>query len=123
MNKRPMGKTVDWIGSSLDDLKSFPTEVKESFGFELWLVQIGETPKSAKALKGKGLSGVTELRKNFDGNTYRTVYIAKLANKVYILHCFQKKSKSGTKTPKADIELIKTRLKIAVQDSRGVKKK
>lgn len=114
---------MDWIGASLDDLKSFPTEAQETFGFELWLVQIGETPKSAKALKGKGLHGVTELRKNFDGDTFRTVYIAKLASKVYILHCFQKKSKSGIKTPKADLELIKTRLKIAVQDSKGVKKK
>jgi phage-related protein len=82
------------------------------------LVQIGKTPKS-----GKGLRGVTELRKRFDGNTYRTVYIAKLANKVYVLHCFQKKSKSSIKTPKTDIELIKTRLKIAVQDSKGEKKK
>ncbi len=123
MGRRSKEKTVDWIGSSLDDLKSFPTEVQEAFGFELWLVQIGETPKSVKTLKGKGLSGVTELRKNFDGNTYRTIYIAKLANKVYVLHCFQKKSKSGIKTPKTDIELIKTRFKIAVQDNKGVKKK
>ncbi len=123
MDKRPRIKTVDWIGSSLDDLKSFPAEIQEAFGFELWLVQIGETPTSAKSLKGKGLDGVTELRKSFDGNTYRTVYIAKLANKVYVLHCFQKKSKSGIKTPKTDIELIKTRLKIAIQDNKGVKKK
>ncbi len=114
---------MDWIGSSLDDLKSFPTEAREAFGFDLWQIQRGETPRSAKALKGKGLSGVTELRKRFDGNTFRTVYIAKLANKVYVLHCFQKKSKSGIKIPQADIELIKTRLKIAVQDSNGVKKK
>ncbi len=123
MNKKSKKKTVDWIGSSLGDLKSFPTEAREAFGFDLWQIQRGETPRSAKALKGKGLSGVTELRKRFDGNTYRTVYIAKLANKVYALHCFQKKSKSGIKTPQADIELIKTRLKIAVQDSKGVKKK
>ncbi|MCP4988152.1 MAG: hypothetical protein GY928_19530 [Colwellia sp.] len=74
MDRRPKAKTVDWVGSSLDDLKSFPTEVQEVFGFELWLVQIGENPKSTKSLKGKGLGGVTELRKNFDGNTYRTVY-------------------------------------------------
>ncbi|KHE93062.1 MAG: hypothetical protein SCABRO_01190 [Candidatus Scalindua brodae] len=87
------------------------------------MVQIGKTPKSAQTLKGKGLSGVTELKKRFDGKTYRSVYIAKSANKVYVLHCFQKKSKSGIKTPKADIELIKTRLKVAVQDSKGVKKR
>ncbi len=122
MGRGSKEKTVDWVGSSLDDLKSFPTEVQEAFGFELWQVQIGENPKSVKALKGKGLSCVIELKKNFDGNTYRTVYIAKLANKIYVLHCFQKKSKSGVKTPKADIELIKTRLKIAVQDNKGVKK-
>ena len=111
-------KPIDWVGTSLDDLKSFPDTVKQSFGFELHQVQNGLTPQSAKALKGKDLSGVYELRDNHAGNTYRAVYIAKLKGKIYVLHCFQKKSKSGRATPPKDIELIKSRLKLAIKDSK-----
>jgi phage-related protein len=59
-----------------------------------------------------------ELRKNHDGDTYRAMYIAKLAEKIYVLHCFKKKSSRGKATPQKDIEMILTRLKIAVNDSR-----
>jgi phage-related protein len=115
-------KRVDWVGSSLNDLKSFPNSVQQRFGFELYQVQLGDTPKSAKPLKGKDLSGVFELRDNFKGNTYRGVYIAKLEDRIYVLHCFQKKSKSGIATPKKDMELIKSRLSLAIEDSKGVSK-
>jgi phage-related protein len=57
MDMRPKGKPVDWIGSSLEDLKSFPDEVQEAFGFGLYRVQLGELPPSVKSLKGN-LSGV-----------------------------------------------------------------
>ncbi|MDB2683224.1 type II toxin-antitoxin system RelE/ParE family toxin [Alphaproteobacteria bacterium] len=116
-------KQVDWVGSSLDDLKKFPETVKQTFGFELHQVQHGTTPDGAKSLKGKGLSGVYELRDNHNGSTYRAVYIAKLKNKIYVLHCFQKKSKSGIATPKQDIDLIKTRLKIAIENTEKASKK
>lgn len=119
MDKRPDEKPVDWIGTALKDLKSFPDEVRESFGYELWLAQAGEHPPSAKPLKGKDLAGVIELRKNFDGNTYRAMYIAKLAGRIYVLHCFQKKSKSGIATPKEEMEIVKRRLKAAIEDSKG----
>jgi phage-related protein len=122
MDKRPHEKPVDWIGTALKDLKAFPGEVREAFGYELWLAQAGEHPPSAKPLKGKALAGVIELRKSFDGNAYRTMYIAKLAGRIYVLHCFQKKSKSGIATPKEQIEIVKRRLKIAIEDSKGDKK-
>lgn len=122
MGERPEEKRVDWVGSSLDDLKSFPDSVRQSFGFELFQVQLGDMPKSAKPLKGKELSGVYELRDNYKGNTYRAVYIAKLEDKIYVLHCFQKKAKSGIATPKKDMELIKSRLKRALEDSKGAKR-
>lgn len=80
---------------------------------------MGEMPGSAKSMKG--LNGVYELRENHDGNAYRTVYIAKLKDCVYVLHCFQKKSKSGVATPREDIDLIKARLKIAIENSKGEK--
>ncbi|MBK6897641.1 MAG: type II toxin-antitoxin system RelE/ParE family toxin [Alphaproteobacteria bacterium] len=106
------------MGSSLEDLKAFPDEVMQTFGFELYYVQKGEMPHSAKPLKGKDLSGVYELKENHEGNTYRAVYIAKLKDKIYVLHCFQKKSKSGIATPPKDMEIIKKRLKLALEDSK-----
>lgn len=119
MDMRPKGKPVDWIGSSREDLKSFPDEVQQAFGFGLYRVQLGELPPSVKSLKGN-LSGVYELRERHEGNAYRVVYIAKLKEKVYVLHCFQKKSKSGIATPPKEMELIVQRLKLAIADSKGV---
>lgn len=72
----------------------------------------------AKPLHGH-LSGVHELRENHEGNAYRAVYIAKLKEKIYVLHCFQKKSKHGIATPSKEMELIAQRLKLAIADSKG----
>jgi phage-related protein len=120
MDKRSKEKPVDWIGSSLDDLKSFPDEVQQAFGFGLYQVQVGDMPEAATSLKGH-LSGVYELRESHEGNAYRAVYIAKLKDKIYVLHCFQKKSKSGIATPQKDLDLIEKRLKQAIEDSKGAK--
>lgn len=122
MADRPEEKRVDWVGSSLDDLRAFPDAVQQNFGFELYQLQIGGMPKSAKPLKGKNVSGVYELRNSLEGNAYRAVYIAKLKDKIYVLHCFKKKSKSGIATPKKDLELIRSRLKLAIEDSKGAMK-
>ncbi len=69
----------------------------------------------AKALKGFGGGGVLEVVGNHDGDAYRAVYTVKFEGVVYVLHAFQKKSKKGAKTDKRDIDLIKSRLKIAEQ--------
>ncbi len=122
MARRPELKQVDWVGSALDDLKVFPDPVQQSFGFQLYQLQIGETPGSAKPLRGKELAGVYELRDSFKGDAYRTVYIAKLKDIIYVLHCFKKKSKSGIATPRKEVDLIKNRLKLAIQDSEGTKR-
>lgn len=114
-------KPIDWVGSSLKDLKKLPADVQHTFGSQLRWVQLGFTPQSSGPLKGKGLSGVYELKEDYDGNTYRAVYIAKLKDKIYVLHCFQKKSKSGIATPQKDVELIKSRLKLAIVDSKKTK--
>lgn len=111
-------KSIDWIGSSLEDLKGFPKVVQQLFGFNLHRIQYGEMPDGTKPLKGVGVNGVYELKENYVGNTYRAVFIAKLRNKIYVLHCFQKKSNEGIKTPLRDIELVKKRLKIAIQDAK-----
>jgi phage-related protein len=62
-----------WIASSQRDYREFPPPVQDSLGFELFLVQIGQHPPSAKPLKGLG-SGTVELVEDFDGDTYRAVY-------------------------------------------------
>ncbi len=104
-----------WIASSKRDYMGFPPQVQDGFGFELFLVQTGQHPPSAKPLKGLG-SGTLELIENFDGDTYRAVYTVRFSEAVYVLHAFKKKSKSGSKTPQVDIELIKRRLKVAAEE-------
>jgi phage-related protein len=106
-------KPVEWIGSSLDDLKEFPEEVQQVMGYALYLAQCGEKHDSAKPLKGFKGAGVLEIVEDFDTNTYRAVYTVKIADVIYVLHVFQKKSKHGISTPKQDIELIEARLKRA----------
>ena len=108
-------KPVEWVGSSLKDLKEFPEEVRQDMGYALYLAQCGEKHSSAKPLKGFKGSGVLEVVENFDGDTYRAVYTVKLAGVLYVLHTFQKKSKQGIATPKQDIDLIETRLRLAQQ--------
>lgn len=109
-------KPLRWIASSRKDYRNFPPEVQEQFGFELFLVQTGQHPPSAKPLKGMG-SGVVELIEDFDGDAYRAVYTVRFTTAVYVLHVFKKKSKSGIKTTKSDMELIKRRLRDAEADN------
>jgi phage-related protein len=106
-------KPVEWIGSSLDDLKDFPEEVQQVVGYALYVAQCGDKYSSAKPLKGFKGAGVVEVVEDFDGDTYRAVYTTKFADVVYVLHSFQKKSKQGIATPKQDIDLIEARLKRA----------
>lgn len=109
-------KPLSWIGSSREDLKEFPEEVKEDIGYALFVAQRGQKSVAARPLKGFSGAGVLEIIENFAGDTYRAVYTVKFHKVVYVLHCFQKKSKHGIKTPQQDIELIRQRLKIAEED-------
>jgi len=107
---------VRWVGSSLKDLKSFPPEVKAEVGHALYVAQQGDTDPAAKPLKGFGGVSVMEIVAPFDGNTWRAVYAVRFRGFVYVLHAFQKKSKSGIVTPKKDIDLIYQRLAAAERD-------
>jgi phage-related protein/predicted XRE-type DNA-binding protein len=113
LNRGNVLKKVDFVGSSLDDLREFPEEVKQDIGYALFEVQKGGKPASAKPLKGFGGAGVLEIIENSAGDAYRAVYTVRFEKVVYVLHCFQKKSKHGIKTPKQDIDLIKQRLRLA----------
>jgi phage-related protein len=106
-------KPVEWIGSSRDDLREFPEDVKQMMGFALYRAQLGKKHPDAKPLKGFKSSSVLEIVDNFDGDTYRAVYTVKFAGIVYVLHAFQKKSKHGIATPKPDMDLIEARFKRA----------
>jgi phage-related protein len=106
-------KPVEWVGSSLEDLKEFPEDVRQTVGYALYLAQCGEKHSSVKPLEGFKGTGVLEIVEDFDGDTYRAIYTVKLAGVVYVLHAFQKKSKQGIATPKQHIDLIETRLKRA----------
>jgi len=105
-------KNITWVGDSLDNLKKFPSVVKDEIGYSLYLIQNGDNPHNIKALKGFK-HGVMEIKSDFNTNTYRAVYVLKLGETIYVLHCFQKKSKSGIKTAQKDINLIKQRLQMA----------
>ena len=107
-------KLVEWVGSSKEDLSEFPRDVRIMFGFALHEAQSGRKHPDAKPLKGFGGAGVLEIVTRFDGDAYRAGYTVKLADRIYVLHAFQKKSKSGIATPKADMDLVKARLRIAV---------
>jgi phage-related protein len=85
-------------------------------GFALYLAQQGGKHRDAKPLSGFGGAGVLEVVADSSGSTYRAVYTVRLAGRVYVLHSFQKKSKRGIETPKAEINLIKSRLKRAEEE-------
>ena len=112
----PSIKPVVWIASAKSDLLTFPEEVKDVMGFALYVAQQGGKHAAAKPLRGFGGAGVLEIVESHDGDTFRAVYTVRLAGRVYVLHAFQKKSKSGIATPQAEIDLNKSRLKRAEQE-------
>lgn len=113
-------KPLEWVGSSLEDLKEFPEEVKGEIGYALYLAQVGDKHPNTKPLKGFKGASVLEVVEYFDGDTYRAIYTVKLPKAVYVLHIFQKKSKHGIATPKQDIDLIEARLERAKQHYKQV---
>jgi phage-related protein len=103
-----------WEGSAKKDFKRFPIPIQKDMGVALFLVQLGQMPPSAKPLKGLG-AGVFELVDDHMSDTYRVAYVVNVGESIHVLHAFQKKSKKGSKTPKADIDLIKQRLRFVLQ--------
>jgi phage-related protein len=114
-------KPVIWIGSSRREFRALPGEVKAHMGYALYVAQQGGKHRDAKPLKGFGGAGVVEIVKDHRGDTFRTVYTVRLARTVYVLHVFQKKSKTGRATPKFEMELIAQRLREAERIARGEK--
>ncbi len=110
MNKNNKLKSIIWMGNSRKNLLEFPLEVRREIGHALYFAQLGDTHPHVKMMKGLG-SRMYEVVEDFRTDTYRAVYTVCYKNKVYILHAFQKKSKSGIKTSQEDIKVIEKRLK------------
>ena len=108
-----MPKACYFIGSSKKVISAFPDDVKSGIGKSLFIAQSGGEASNVKALKGFGGRDVLEVVEDHDGNTYRAVYTLRFATAVYVLHAFQKKSKSGITTPKHELDLIAARMRDA----------
>ena len=111
----PLFKPVIWVGSSRKALREFPEPVRDHVGYALYVAQKGGKHRDTKALSGFGGADVVEIIKDFRGDTFRAVYTVRYAEAVYVLHAFQKKSKTGRETPRHDMDLIKQRLREAEQ--------
>lgn len=103
----PRNAAVTWEGDSREVLQSFPEDVRQNFGFELWQLQQGERPSNYRPLPSIG-TGVFELRDQDERAWYRVVYLSRINDMIYVLHCFEKKSRE---MPRRDFEKAKQRLK------------
>lgn len=90
-------------------MRAMPEEVKDGFGYDLWQIQRGQTPDNASPFEGSFGTTIMKLTERHDGDTYRCVYAAKFEKAVYVLHVFQKKSRSGIATPQSEIDLVSKR--------------
>jgi phage-related protein len=105
-------KPLHWVGSAKADFLNFSDDVRSDMGYALGVAQLGGKHPHAKLWKGEG-AGVFEIVESHDGNAYRAIYTVRFEGIVYVLHAFQKKSPSGIKTAKGDIDLVHERLKRA----------
>jgi len=110
-----LSQAGDWVGSSRKDLREFPELVQDHMGYALYVAQRGGKHRDAKALKGFGGAGVVEIIEDYRAETFRAIYTLRSASAVYVLHAFQKKSKTGRETSRRGLEMIKRRLREAEQ--------
>jgi phage-related protein len=112
-------KPVIWVGTSLRDFRAMPKAVRGRMGYALYVAQCGGKHRDAKPMRGFGGRGVVEVVADHRGDTFRSVYTVRFAQAVFVLHVFQKKSKTGIATPRFEIEMIKNRLHEAERLARG----
>lgn len=105
-------KALIWLGSSKKDFMEFPDEIRKEMGHCLYVAQTGDKPRQSKVLKGFGNASISEVIAKDAHGTYRTMYTVQMEKAVFVLHAFQKKSKTGIKTPKEDMRLVEQRLQV-----------
>ncbi len=103
-------RPVSWIKAALKDFEAFPRDARSPFLAALTIAAEGGKADIAKPMHGFG-SGVFEVAVPFRGDAFRVVYALQLADAVWVIHAFQKKSKQGITTPKHEVDLVKDRLK------------
>jgi phage-related protein len=103
-------RPVSWIKAALKDFQAFPEGAKSIILGALTIAAEGGKADIAKPLQGLG-SGIFEIALAFRSDAFRVVYAVQLADEIWVIHAFQKKSKQGIKTPKHEIDLVKDRLK------------
>lgn len=121
MDQPTQPKPVIWVGPARRELKALPREVQRTMGVALWFAQQGRIHPAAGLMKGKQFAGVIEVREDFDRNTYRLMYVAKLGEVIYVLCAFQKKATRGIATPKHLLDRVAERLRQAraIHNQRG----
>ena len=102
-------KRLVWLADSRTNVKSFPAGVQDDIGYALYAAQLGEMSVKARHLHGLG-GGVLEIAASDRSGTYRAVYTVSIGDALYVLHAFQKKSKTGIATPKSEMDLVRQRL-------------
>jgi len=105
-----MERNISWIKPAERDFGKFPERVQMQMARALQVAALGQMADICKPMKGLG-AGVLEVRVAYRTNAYRTIYAVKLGEDVYVVHAFQKRSTTGIKTPKKEVDLIKSRLK------------
>lgn len=103
-------RPVSWIRAALKEFEAFPEGARSICLAALTIAAEGGKADVAKPMHGMG-SGVFEVALPFKGDAFRVVYAVQLADEIWAVHAFQKKSTQGIKTPKREIDLIKDRLK------------
>lgn len=103
-------REIRWLDAARRDFLAFPDEARSAFHADLECLARGGKPPKAKPMKGFG-AGVLEIAQRQGGNAWRLIYALKIGNEIWMIHAFQKKSKSGIATPQKDIETIRARLK------------
>lgn len=111
-------KQVVWIGDTKSTVAGFPISVRVDFGHKLFLLQKGQFPKESRPMKSVG-KGVFELKEADASGWYRVIYTLRMSNKIYILHCFKKKSR---KTAREDLDIAKKRFNFINTNTKGVLK-
>ncbi len=101
-------KPLEFLGTSLDDMREMPASVRHAIGLDLMRVQYGGTPADFKSMPAVG-SGAYEIRVRDASGAFRAIYVAKFGDAIYVLHAFQKKTQ---KTSKADLDIARARYKL-----------
>ncbi len=117
LNQQQKLRRIVWMGSSFDDLRQFPEDVRRDAGFQLYRLQSGLEAADWKAMPQLG-RGVEEIRLRHFSGAYRVIYLARFAEAIYVLHCLNKKTR---RTAEHEKQIVRNRLQVIQQEHRSHK--